>query len=194
MVGGLLGAAWLLVPLITDLKYVGQTQLNPTEFQSFGARRELEWLLRGQLFDDNRPNFPLLTMLALLGVVIAVARVRRDAATRVILVFTVVNFVLYFGRPTLGSVVNWIPWLDELPLHRFVGPVQLGALFLAGIAGSAIIGFALDVVRRMTSLRPAYAAVMAGHPPEHDVEERPDDRAEHERKDDDECLAHATAC
>ena len=73
MVGGLLGAAWLLVPLITDLKYVGQTQLNPTEFQSFGARRELEWLLRGQLFDDNRPNFPLLTMLALLGVVIAVA-------------------------------------------------------------------------------------------------------------------------
>ena len=30
MIGGLLGAAWLLVPLITDLKFVGQTQLNPS--------------------------------------------------------------------------------------------------------------------------------------------------------------------
>ncbi len=96
-------------------------------------------------------------MLAFVGVAIAVARFRRDAATRVILVFTVVNFVLYFGRPTLGSVVNWIPWLDELPLHRFVGPVQLGALFLAGIGGSAIIGLGLDIARRMTSLEPAYA-------------------------------------
>ena len=93
-------------------------------------------MIDGRLLDNGREHLPLLTLLAFVGAGVAVVRFRRDAVARVILVFTVVSFVLYFGRPTLGPVVDWIPWLDELPLHRFIGPFQLGALLLAGIGGS----------------------------------------------------------
>ncbi len=156
-VGGVLASAWLIVPLVTDLRYVGQSQLNPTEFNSFGARQELDWLIAGRLLDNGREHLPLLTLLAFIGAAIAIVRFRRDAVARVILVFTALSFVLYFGRPTLGPVVDWVPWLSELPLHRFIGPFQLGALLLAGIGGSAVIGYVLDLVRRVGSLRVAYA-------------------------------------
>jgi Bacterial membrane protein YfhO len=155
--GGVLASAWLLVPLVTDLRFVGLTQFNPKEFTSYGARQALEWLVDGRLLDNDRELLPLLTILAVIGAGVAVSRFRRDPVTRVILVFTVTSFVLYFGRPTLGPVVDWVPWLNELPLHRFVGPFQLGALLLAGIGGSAIIGFVFDLVRRLGSLRPGYS-------------------------------------
>ena len=114
-------------------------------------------MIAGRLLDNGREHLPLLTLLAFIGAAIAIMRFRRDAVARVILVFTALSFVLYFGRPTLGPVVDWVPWLSELPLHRFIGPFQLGALLLAGIGGSAVIGYVLDLAHRIGSLRVAYA-------------------------------------
>jgi Family of unknown function (DUF6541) len=159
--GGVLVAAWLLVPLIVDLRWVGQTGLRiPWEFDSYGASRVLDWLVHGSLLDNNREYLPTLTLLAMAGVVVCLVRIRRDASARALLIFTVLSTVLFFGRPTLGSVIDWLPFLDELPLHRFVGPVQLGALLLAGIGGAAIVNAVIRFAQRHLDVHPAYVIAL----------------------------------
>ena len=158
--GGLLASAWLLVPVFTDLRYVGQSQLtNRFLFDSYGAGEVLEWLVTGKLFDFGRTRLPALTILALIGTGVAVVRFRRDARSRVVLVFTGICLVLFFGRVTFGDTLDLVPGLDELPLHRFIGGVQLGGIFLAAIG--AIATFDL-VVRWVRHREPTRAHLLIG--------------------------------
>jgi hypothetical protein len=46
--------------------------------------------------------------------------------------------VAYFGRPTLGVLVNLFPLHDGLLFHRFFGGVTFAAILLIGVGGAAI--------------------------------------------------------
>ena len=158
--GGFAASAWLLVPLAVDFRWIGDTQYkNDAHFDSYGARQALEWLFTAKLLDAGRPLMPIITVLAFAGAGVSIARFRRDAACRVILTFTLLSFVIFFGRPTFGAVINAVPGLDEIPLHRFLGPVQIGVLLLAGIGGSAAIRAVDVLVRRVEPRR--HTAIVA---------------------------------
>jgi hypothetical protein len=138
-VGALLGAAWALVPLLTDLKFVGTSEVDfPFYANSWGARRVLGWLVTGRLFDEGRA-VPVITILLAVGVIWCILRFRRDALARTILCFFIVNLLLYFGRPTLGPVLDLVPFTHDIVLHRFIMGVHIGGLLLAALGASACV-------------------------------------------------------
>ena len=44
-----------------------------------------------------------------------------------------VSMVLFFGRPTLGSVIDLLPGGGDLFLRRFISGVHLAGIYLAGL-------------------------------------------------------------
>ena len=136
----LLASAWLLVPTFLDLRWFDQGHaLARGERDSFGARQVLDALVHGKLFDFGRTNFPILTIFVLVGLAVSLGRARSDVRSRLVVVFFLLNLALFFGRPTWGPVLNLFPGLDHLFLHRFIAPVQLGGLVLAGIGTCAVV-------------------------------------------------------
>ena len=161
-VGALLGAAWTLVPVVTDRKWIASTQFDAPEVRnSFGARRVLGWLFTGRLFDNDHTWLPIITILLLVGVVVCAVRFRRDALARTLLCFWVVNLVLYFGRPTLGRALDFVPFTKDLVLHRFIIGVHLGGILLAAIGGTACVRGAWHFLQRhRASVSPALGAAL----------------------------------
>jgi hypothetical protein len=75
-----------------------------------------------------------LTLLLAAGVICAVV-----TRTRLALLATglfALWLVLYFGRPTLGALIDLLPLHDSLILHRLVGGVDIFAILLIGIGGA----------------------------------------------------------
>jgi hypothetical protein len=136
-IAGLALSAWLLVPAARDARWTYNT-IQPGSFwlDSYGARKVLGWLMTGGLFDAGR--FPIVTILVGIGLVSCAVRVRRDSGVRAVLALFFVSLLLYFGRPTLGPIVNLLPGHDELFLQRMIIGVQLGGIFIAGIGAVAI--------------------------------------------------------
>ena len=126
-------AAWVLVPVIVSGKYAARNEFlqHTADANSFGARRILAWLVNGQLFDNGR--FPILTLLVAVGLIVCLARFRRDGRCRVLVILWVVYLVAFFGRPTLGPVIDLLPGSKDLFLRRFVCGVDLASLLLAGV-------------------------------------------------------------
>ena len=111
---------WL--PFATLSPWLNATPyLQPEKYDWYGAPQILTWLTSGDLFDHGR--LPVLTLLFAVGVVAAL--VGRSRAALVTLALFVVWLVVYFGRPTLGSLVDLMPMHDGLLLHRFSGAVDL---------------------------------------------------------------------
>ena len=162
-IGALATAAWMLVPLITDAKWMTQDEFSRGTFyyDSFGARRVLGWLVTGRIFDNGR--FPTVSVLALSG---SRSACGASAGTR-------------RRAPSSGSACSacccssagrrWVPSIDLLPggtdlfLRRYVTGVHLAGIYLAGIGGAWAGAQAMHLVRtRATWFRPAYAvAVLA---------------------------------
>jgi hypothetical protein len=69
---------------------------------------------------------------------VVAAVVTRTTVARAALVLFAVWLVLYFGRPTLGPLVDLLPFHEGLLLHRFIGLVDLFAVVLVGIGGAAV--------------------------------------------------------
>jgi hypothetical protein len=138
-VGSLAAVAWLIVPLVQDSKWTTQDPFsrNNVTYDSFGALKVLRWLGTGALFDNNR--WPAVTILAAVGVVVCIARFRRDERARALLGAEAVCLLLFFGRPTLGPVLDLLPGSGDLFLRRYVFGVHLGGFFLAGV-GAAWLG------------------------------------------------------
>ena len=113
---------------------------------SFGVRQVLSWLWRGELFDRDR--WPVLTVLAAVGLVVLARRAvrRADEGARAVLVLTVVSLVLFFGATVVGPVVDRLPGREMLFLHRMVVGVHFGGVVLAG-AGAPRRGLARAVSR-----------------------------------------------
>jgi len=137
-VGAILAASWALYPLFRDSKWISRTVDAPVvDFDSFGARRVLGWLISGEVFDARR--WPVLTLLVAGGIALGIARFRRDEAVRCILGLFVFALLLYCGRPTLGPLLKLLPGSDDLFLPRFIGGVHMAGLLLAGMAGAWLV-------------------------------------------------------
>ncbi len=155
-VGAILTISWVLVPLLSDTKYSNQTSFNRGVFwnDSYGARKILGWLFRGEVFDYG--HFPTISIFVAIGTALCVARFRSDERARAVLSFSVFNLVLWFGRATFGDLTKVLPGGDDLIMHRFISGVHTGGLILAGIGavyagqlllrGMAWIGVAVQEV------------------------------------------------
>jgi hypothetical protein len=126
--------AWFVVPLFLDragADYTGY-QRGSFWYDSFGARKVLQWMVSGELLDAGR--LPIVTLLAAIGLGLTVHRARTHAGSRVVLLVTLLSLVLFFGRPTLGPIADLLPYGRDLFFPRLIIGVQLGGLLLAGVA------------------------------------------------------------
>lgn len=157
--GSLLVASWVLVPLIGDTKWTTRSEYyQGTIFNdSYGAKKVLGWLFTGKLFDDGR--FPIVTILVFVGILVCLALARRDVRARALLGAFTLSLLLFFGRPTLGPVLNLLPGFGDVQIHRFIMGVHLAGILLAGVG----LGWLLRTASRLAGrLAPGRYAVLAG--------------------------------
>lgn len=146
-------SAWLWLPFLQTRAYLGVSPyLQPEKFNSYGAPAVVGWLVSGDLLDHSR--LPVLTLL--LGAGLATTILTRTRIARTALILFAAWLVLYFGRPTLGTLVDLLPMHEGLLLHRFIGSVDLFAIVLIGIGADG----ALALARRFPA-RPRLAALVA---------------------------------
>ena len=139
--------AWAIVPLIAQGRWAAineflQSGPNGVDANSYGARRVLLALVEGKVFDWH--HLQLITPLFFVGLLLCVVTWRRSdgpgpvagGAARALVLLFVSSLVLYFGRPTLGPLLDLLPGTKDLFLRRFVVGVQLSGLFLAGLAAA----------------------------------------------------------
>lgn len=156
VVGAVAAAAtsYMWLPFFQQAAYVNVTPyLDPAKYNSYGAGPILSWLLTGDLFDHGR--LPILTLLLAAGMVCGV--VTRARLPLLSAGLFALWLVLYFGRPTLGVLIDLLPLHDTLYLHRLVGSVDVFAILLMGIGGAWL----WDLVRASTSPRRLVAVGIA---------------------------------
>lgn len=131
--GSLVVAAWVLVPLVADTTWTTRSEYYRGTIynDSYGAPRVLGWLVTGGLFDSGRA--PILTSLVFLGATLCLVWARRDTRARALLGAFTLSLLLYFGRPTLGPLLDLLPGFGDVQLHRFVMGVHLAGILLAGV-------------------------------------------------------------
>jgi hypothetical protein len=158
-IGSLFVAAWVVVPLLADRLWTVNDEYSRGKiyYDSFGAKRILTWFASGELFDRGRP--PMITILVAVGILAALWRYRRDERARVLLFLFLASLVLFFGRPTLGSLLRLLPGSGDLFLRRFVSGVHLAGLYLAGFGAVTLGRIAWDQVQRLRGLRERPLAV-----------------------------------
>ena len=148
VVGAVTAAAtsYMWLPFFMQSAYVNVTPyLDPQKYDSYGAGPILSWLLTGDLFDHGR--LPVLTLLLAAGMILAA--LRRTGLGLLSAILFALWLVLYFGRPTLGVLIDLLPLHDSLLLHRFVGGVDIFAILLMGLGGAWL----WDVLRASISNR-----------------------------------------
>jgi Gpi18-like mannosyltransferase len=131
--GALLIATWVIVPTVADTTWTAHSEYYVGSFYSdgYGSRKILGWLFTGGLFDHGR--FPIFTVLFFLGLIVCVAKARRDARSRALLGVLILSFILTSGRRTFGPLVNHLPGFTDIQMHRFIMGIDLAAIFIAGI-------------------------------------------------------------
>lgn len=146
--GALLIAAWLLVPLVQDAKWTTHDEYSSGTYfyDSFGARRILGWLFTGGIFDGTR-TIPVVSVLVGVGLVVCVLRARSEEPMRVIMGFGLLSLLLFFGRPTLGPVIDLLPGGGDIFLRRYVFGVHLAGLLIAGVGVARVGRWIVESVR-----------------------------------------------
>ena len=159
--GALLIISWVVVPLLLDSRWTSQSQYLRGRywFDSFGARKVLAWLFTGQLFDGSR-TIPVISVLAGVGTVVCISRFRRDERARALLGVMLLSLLLFFGRPTLGPVLKFLPGSSDLLLHRYIMGIHLAGILLAGVGGAWLGLAALSWLRRLMPHVPAVATAV----------------------------------
>jgi hypothetical protein len=138
--------SYMWLPFFMQAAYVNVTPyLDPAKYDSFGAGPILSWLFSGDLFDHGR--LPVLSLLLAAGVICSV--VTRARLPLFASCLFGLWLVLYFGRPTLGPLIDLLPLHDSLFLHRLVGGVDVFAILLMGIGGAWL----WDLLRASVSRR-----------------------------------------
>jgi hypothetical protein len=158
VLGSVLIAAWVLVPLIGDAKWTTRSEFyTGTIFNdSYGAQKVLGWLFTGDLFDMGR--FPVVSLLLAAGVASCISRARTDIHARALLGTFGLSLVLFFGRATLGPVIDLLPGFKDVQIHRFVMGVQLAGILLAGVGLGWLLRLAYTLASRFTPVHRALAA------------------------------------
>jgi hypothetical protein len=143
LVGSVCLAAWVIVPVVVLGRWTSVNEFlqGTGSADSYGAHQVLAWLVTGNLFDSGR--LPVITVFAGIGFVVACLRARTYVHYRAIVGVFLLSLILFFGRPTLGVLVDLIPGHEDLFLRRFLMGVQLSGLLLAGIGAVALV----DVLR-----------------------------------------------
>ncbi len=161
-VGALLLGSWILLPKFLDAKWQtgADSAAGSIAADSYGAKRVLKFLFTGRLFDDMR-SIPVLTVLVLIGLVLAVVYVRRDRAPLALSVLFLGSLFLFFGRPTWGKLLSLLPSAGETPFHRYVIGVHMAGVMLAGVAGVWIVRTGIEAARRFSVPDWAPAAAMS---------------------------------
>lgn len=126
-------SAYLIVPdlLLAPFQSISP-YLESFKYDSFGAQAILGWLVSGELLDAGR--LPVLTVLLGIGAVAAIVTRARPALIALALAF--VWLVLYFGRPTLGILVDLFPMHQILFFQRFIGGFHLASILVIGFGGA----------------------------------------------------------
>jgi hypothetical protein len=150
----LLGAAalsaWAIVPLVAQGRWAAidqflQTGPSGVDANSYGARKILSALLSGNILDWH--HLVLITPLFAFGLAFCLFAWRRSdgvgpvgqASGRALVLVFAASLILFFGRPTLGPLLDLLPGSKDLFLRRFIVGVQLSSLLLAGV-GAAELG------------------------------------------------------
>jgi Gpi18-like mannosyltransferase len=160
--GSLLVAAWVLVPLLADAKWSTQSEFYKGSVlsDSYGGGQVLEWLFTGGLFDHER--FPIVTLLFFVGVVVCAARARHDPRARALLGAFALSLLLFFGRPTLGPLLDLLPGFGDVQIHRFVIGVHLAGIMLAGVGLAWLLRSASRWAARLAADRVARSRFAVG--------------------------------
>tara|TARA_B100000749_G_scaffold179371_1_gene138569 strand:+ start:474 stop:1607 length:1134 start_codon:yes stop_codon:yes gene_type:complete len=136
-------ASYFLVPFFLDLDYLNRSVwADPTRYDSYGHSVLLSRLIGGHLFDGfNR--VPMLGILAAVGFAVCLLR-WRDARYLVPIAIFLLWMMLYFSRPTWGSLVDLLPMSRDIHMNRFIGGVHLGGIFLIAVALAAPLRWAIS--------------------------------------------------
>lgn len=158
--GGFGLAAWAIVPLVAQGRWAAVNQYlqsgpEGADANSYGASRVLSALVHGQLLDSG--HLPVISLLFAAGVVACVLAWRHEdeaaalpsGTARALLLMFAGCLVLFFGRPSLGSLLDLLPGAKDLFLRRFIVGVQLAALFVAGAGAAWLSSLALRLAGRL---------------------------------------------
>jgi hypothetical protein len=129
---GLIAAYLILPDLMLGAFQSVSPYLETYKYDSYGAPQILSWLASGQLLDSGR--LPVLTILLAVGCVAAV--VTRSRPALIGLGLLGLWLILYFGRPTLGGLVDLFPMHQLLFFQRFIGGVHMAAIMVIGVGGA----------------------------------------------------------
>ena len=156
--GSLLACGWVIVPLIDQRPWAATNELlHATPLvNGYGAGKMLSWLVTGRLLDSGR--FPIVTLLAAVGLAVAIDSWRREEAYRALVLVFIGCLLLTFGRTTFGFLIDLIPGNRDLFFRRFIAGVHLAALLFAGVGAAWAGALAWDVLRRI-------ARRVSGRPP-----------------------------
>jgi hypothetical protein len=137
----LLATAWVTLPIVVHARWlaVNQFQVGTTINDSYGARRVLSWLVTGQIYDWHR--WPVITVLVGFGLLACLRRWRFDERARALVGAFSLSLLLFFGRPTLGPLLDLLPGNQSLLLQRFIMGVHLAGLVLAGVGAVSSASF-----------------------------------------------------
>ena len=123
---------YFLVPFVLDYEHFSSAErVFSVALDSFGHQVILPTLVRGDLFDLGR--FPSFSILILAGIAICIFSL-REVRYLVPLATFLIWLLLFFGRSTWGSAMDLLPLSQDVYMHRFIGGVHLGGIFLAAIA------------------------------------------------------------
>ena len=123
---------YFIVPFVLDHEYFGGIeQIDPVVHDSYGHRVILQTLVRGDLFDLGR--FPSFSILIFAGIAICIFSLREVRYLVPLGLFSI-WLLLFFGRSTWGFAMDLLPLSQDVYMHRFIGGVHLGGIFLAAIA------------------------------------------------------------
>lgn len=124
--------SYFLVPFLLDFRFLNSSELlDPRLYDSHGHSAVLKGLFKGHIFDFGR--FSSFTILVFIGFGICIYRSSRELYLIPVIIF-ILWLLLYFGRPTWGSLTNLLPFSDNILMFRFIGGVHLGGILLIAVA------------------------------------------------------------
>ena len=146
--GAMLMTLWVTLPLLVDSRWVAvnQFQVGTVIDDSYGARKILGWLITGQIYDSG--HFPVISIFVAIGLVSCLIRARTDERSRVLLAVWVLSLLLFFGRSTLGAVLNLLPGNGSLLFQRYISGVQLAGLFIAALGAVSLVQWLAVAAKR----------------------------------------------
>ena len=128
-----LACAFWLVPLLTTRDYLGGLPWMNDTYDGWPLRQTALAFLGGGALDAGRS--PVLSLLALLGVGLAVWRYSRQPAFYALSLFAVLGWLLMGGREAWGE------FYGRIPMHEHVNPLR----YLTSLHTVALIAAALGI-------------------------------------------------